>query len=135
MLIILKIILIKGKKKILSIFLKLKGLLHSFSRKMSTKHLILSSHSLSDILSIKNGVLCKMWLVQLATQMVSCTSAFFLQEWMAILWSAGRVLYVYFPSCQSIENVLKGQDLIKSNYFLLIHQGHIKWNWLVIFLF
>ena len=33
-----------------------------------------------------------------------------------------------------IENVLKGWDLVKL-LFLLIHQGHIKWNWLVIFFF
>ena len=40
-------------------------------KKMSTRHLSLNSHSLSDVVSSKNGVLCKTWLVQLATQTIA----------------------------------------------------------------
>lgn len=44
------------------------------------------------------------------------------------------LMFTSYAVKENIENVLKGWGLVKL-LFLLVHQGHVKWNWLVIFFF
>lgn len=94
----------------------------------------LKNESLSVILSSKKCYPWKMWLVQLATQKLhQCL----FPSRMKSHTLEYRSECLMFTSCavkENIENVLQGWDLVKL-FFLLIHQGRIKWNWLVIFFF
>lgn len=106
------------------IFLKVTSSIYSFLRKYLR---IIQVWIIIVIISSKNGVPRKKWLVQLTAQTIIQVVFF---KTTTILQYATQVLYTYFPSLPRLLKKSFTEEFSKINNFYCFIKDIHKWNWL-----